>query len=251
MPSAEPKPLNILIVGAGIAGFAAAIACRRAGHNVSIYEKSSLNNELGAAIHVCPNASRGLLAWGLDPVKGRFVLCKHSFRAYGSSMVRFHEADDSYITEKYGSPWYLAHRVDLHEELKRLATQEEGGGKPAFVHLNSEAMKYASLEIFVRFPADDYQYTEAGTIQLADGKIATGDLIITADGVHSGGVEAVLGAPNPAVPTTHYNFCYRFLIPSAELIADSETAHFTENDDGRMKFIVADGRRLVWYPCRK
>jgi salicylate hydroxylase len=142
MPSAEFVPLNILIVGAGIAGFSAAISCRRAGHNVQVYERSALNNELGAAIHVCPNASRGLLAWGLDPVKARFVTCQRSFRAHGATLVKFHEADDTYITEKFGSPWFFAHRVDLHEELKRLATQEEGEGKPAVVHLKSEVIKY-------------------------------------------------------------------------------------------------------------
>jgi salicylate hydroxylase len=142
MPSAESVPLKILIVGAGIAGLSAAISCRRAGHDVQIYERSALNNELGAAIHVCPNASRGLLAWGLDPVKARFVTCQRSFRAHGTTMVKFHEADDSYITEKFGSPWYFAHRVDLHEELKRLATQTEGEGKPAVVNLKSEVIKY-------------------------------------------------------------------------------------------------------------
>jgi salicylate hydroxylase len=142
MPSASPSPLNVLIVGAGIAGFSAAISCRRAGHIVQIYERSSLNNELGAAIHVCPNASRGLLAWGLDPVKARFVTCNSTFRAHGSTLEKFHETDESYITSKFGAPWYLAHRVDLHEELKRLATQKGGEGRPAEVHLKSEVTKY-------------------------------------------------------------------------------------------------------------
>jgi monoamine oxidase len=41
LPSAESQPqgrvqLQIIIVGAGIAGFAAAIALRRAGHNVKV-----------------------------------------------------------------------------------------------------------------------------------------------------------------------------------------------------------------------
>ena len=142
MSSTEAISLNILIVGAGIGGFSAAIACRRAGHSVQIYERSSLNNEVGAAIHVCPNASRGLLAWGLDPVKAKFVTCKSNFRAQGSSMVKFHESDDSYVTEKYGAPWFFAHRVDLHEELKRLAIGTEGKGTPAGLHLNSEATKH-------------------------------------------------------------------------------------------------------------
>lgn len=57
-------------------------------------------------------------------------------------MVKFHEADDSYITERYGAPWFFAHRVDLHEELKRLATQEEGEGLPVITHLKSEVVRY-------------------------------------------------------------------------------------------------------------
>lgn len=95
------------------------------------------------------------------------------------------------------------------------------------------------------------QDTEAGIIYLSNGKTTTGDLIIAADGVHSGAVEAILGAPNPAHPTTNYNFAYRFLIPTAEIAADPETMQFTEDDEGRMKFVVEEGRRLVWYPCRK
>lgn len=86
---------------------------------------------------------------------------------------------------------------------------------------------------------------------MASGETIIGDLVIAADGVHSGAVEAILGAPNPALPTTNYNFAYRFLIPSSELAADPETARFTEDDDGQMKFLLGDGKRIVWYPCRK
>lgn len=140
--NAEFQPLDIVVVGAGIGGFASAIACRRAGHNVRIYERSSLNNELGAAIHVCPNASRGLLAWGLDPVESRFVQAKKSYRAHSDSLVRFHETDEGYITEKYGAPWYFAHRVDLHMGLKKLATSDDGEGNPARVILKKEVTGY-------------------------------------------------------------------------------------------------------------
>jgi salicylate hydroxylase len=140
--------LKVVIVGAGIAGFAAAIACRRAGHEVEIYERSALNNELGAAIHVAPNASRGLLAWGLDPIKARFVTCKKSYRANGTTLAKFHVSDEAYIEPTFGAPWFLCHRVDLHEELKRLATQVEGEGIPAKVHLKSEVAKYVGLDSY-------------------------------------------------------------------------------------------------------
>ena len=86
---------------------------------------------------------------------------------------------------------------------------------------------------------------------LSNGQRVSGDLVIAADGVHTIAVEAVLGRPNPAAPTDGYNFCYRFLIPSKEIAADPITKHFTEDDDGRMKFVVGDMKRIVWYPCRK
>jgi salicylate hydroxylase len=137
--------LNVIVVGAGIAGFSAAISLRRAGHSVHIYERSSFNNEVGAAIHVPPNASRALLAWGLNPEGAKFVTVKSSFRANAKTLERFHVGTtESDVPVKYGSPWYFAHRVDLHEELKRLATEKNGQGRPAEVHLRSEVVKYVS-----------------------------------------------------------------------------------------------------------
>jgi salicylate hydroxylase len=59
-------------------------------------------------------------------------------------MVKYHEADDSYITEKFGAPWYFAHRVDLHEALKELAIGAAGEGKPAVVHLKSQVIHYVN-----------------------------------------------------------------------------------------------------------
>ncbi|KAK1977169.1 salicylate hydroxylase [Colletotrichum cereale] len=240
-------PLKILIAGGGIAGLSAAVGLRRAGHEVHVYERSALNNEIGAAIHVCPNAARVLLAWGLDPVKAKFVLVRCSFRAKGDTLEKFHVGTEDYVEARYGAPWYFAHRVDLHEELKRLATEPEEGpvdgpappghgpGRAATVHLRSEVVAYDS---------------DAASITLASGEVVTGDVVIAADGVHTIGVESVLGRSNPAVPQGHYNFCFRFLIPAADIEADPATRFWNEGDDGRIKFLVGDMKRLVSYPCR-
>jgi salicylate hydroxylase len=140
----SPLPLNIIITGAGIAGLAAAASLRRAGHNVTLYERSSLNNEIGAAIHLCPNASRALIPWGLNAQRARFVTAKCAFRANGVTAKVFHDDDMSGIEARFGAPWYWCHRVDLHTELKRLACGEEGAGRPARVVLKSEVRDYVS-----------------------------------------------------------------------------------------------------------
>ncbi|KAJ7834357.1 FAD/NAD(P)-binding domain-containing protein [Mycena olivaceomarginata] len=54
------QPLNISIVGAGIGGLTAAIALRRNGHNVQIFETAEIKTETGAAVAVQANSLRVL-----------------------------------------------------------------------------------------------------------------------------------------------------------------------------------------------
>ena len=70
------------------------------------------------------------------------------------------------MVRKYGAPWYLCHRVDLHTELKRLATEPTCGAK---INLSSEVVDVDC---------------EKGTLTLANGSVHRKDLIIAADGVH-------------------------------------------------------------------
>lgn len=141
--------MNIIVVGAGIAGLTAAISLRRAGHRVTIYERSSMNNEVGAAINVPPNATRFLLAWGLDPVRWGFVPGeKVTFQdpftlEKGQEMLSKNAA-----LEIGGAPLFYAHRVDLHSSLKDLATMTEGPGEPVKILLKQDVVAYVS-RVFV------------------------------------------------------------------------------------------------------
>jgi salicylate hydroxylase len=67
--------LEVLIVGGGIAGLAAAIAMSRAGHNVTVLEKSSFKREAGFIITLGSNATAILDTFGFDFSKSRAVDC--------------------------------------------------------------------------------------------------------------------------------------------------------------------------------
>ncbi|KAH8798352.1 salicylate hydroxylase [Xylogone sp. PMI_703] len=162
----EPRPLKIIIIGGGIAGFSTAISCRRAGHNVTIYERSFLDNETGAVISIAPNVSRILLAWGFDPVRARMVKGKRSWRAYTTTLEKFHVMEHGNATEDFGAPFYFVHRADFQGELRMLATEERGEGPPVVVHLKTPVTKYI---------------LERGAITILNNKEIAGDLIIAAD----------------------------------------------------------------------
>lgn len=136
--------MDVIIAGAGISGLAAAISLRRSGHTVTVYERSSLNNEIGAAINVPPNVARFLLPWGLDPVRSRFVFSQGMYFMSPKTLDEVGHYDHSHNVEKFGAPLLYAHRVDLHESLKSLATDPDGPGIPVKVHLKSGVTSYVS-----------------------------------------------------------------------------------------------------------
>lgn len=161
--------LDCAVVGAGIAGLGAAIALRRAGHNVEIFEKSSFKNEVGAAIALTPSANKILDLWGFDFDKARpaDILAQRSFRADTLQVVQ--RFDFRGVPERYGHRFSAYHRVDLHNGLRELAVSNDEGvpGKAPSIRLDAEV---TSVDC------------EKGEITLADSARIQKDLIVVADG---------------------------------------------------------------------
>lgn len=57
--------LDVIVIGCGLGGLAAAHTLGHAGHKVTIVESAPAIGEIGAGIQVTPNVSRLLIRWGL------------------------------------------------------------------------------------------------------------------------------------------------------------------------------------------
>ncbi|KAF4625765.1 hypothetical protein G7Y89_g12396 [Cudoniella acicularis] len=215
-----PQPLKAIVIGAGIAGLTAAAALRRAGH-------SSFANELGAAIHVGPNATRALQYLGYDVARLRGIQCQ-GMTFYNSSGELLSDKAYYDMVERFGS---VGIRVLAVTGVKELALGKPYGGIIPQLHLASRV---------VAIDAD------MGVIELANGEKHQADLIVGADGVHSVTASLAFGAHAPYHTGTA---CYRFIINAEEIYNDPDCLKTTRGD-GRCRIIMSANKRVVIYPCR-
>ena len=108
-------PLNIIIVGAGIAGPAAAIDLARNGHEVTIYERSTLETETGYAFVITANSDRCLKHLGIDTIAGGSVPLNKGIMmdSQGQIVRERREKEDAERAKSSGGDSVSAYRVCL------------------------------------------------------------------------------------------------------------------------------------------
>lgn len=226
--------MEIIIVGAGIAGLSTGIGLRRAGHKVTILEQSSLMHEVGAAITIKPNASRVLHSWNFVPEKSGVVAIRNTSLIDGTNMEVIIPKLYKDCESTWGWPMYAVHRVDLHAQLRQLATEADGYGRPCDVQVKSKVVEYDA---------------ENGKVTTENGEVFQADLIVAADGVHSIAVKHVLGDEVVQAGDTGWA-CMRWLVPREDFLSDPETAYMIQNDSTRYFTAAGGAAGLVWYSCR-
>ncbi|KAE8825950.1 hypothetical protein HRS9122_10135 [Pyrenophora teres f. teres] len=229
-PATESRPLNITICGAGIGGLSAAIFLRKQGHKVTLLEASRFANELGAAVHLAPNANGLLRRMGFIPEQHGAVDCLRmsQFLPTGKQLFSIDLKADA---ARWLYPWQLAHRVTLHSELKKMATSEQGEGPPAVLRLRSKVVDVDPKE---------------GVVILEGGERVQGDVIVGADGVHSKTRPRIPGAENVKTFGSGKS-AFRFLISRQKAYDDEETRKFADKD-GHLILTFGRDRRVVVYP---
>ena len=197
------RPLRVAIVGAGMGGLATAAALRRVGIEVAVYEQAAQFARLGAGIQVGCNAMKVLRELGLESKMRQQSFYPRSWnnRDWRTGDVKFDMIFGETAERKFGAPYLLAHRGDLHAALASAVPDE-------------------CVKLSHRLVGLD-QAGDGIRLSFANGATAGADAVVGADGVHSVVRDILFGAtPVKYTGRIAYRTTYPAALLGGEMIDD-------------------------------
>ena len=190
--------MDIIVVGAGIGGLAAAAALLKCGHGVRVYEQATELGEVGAGIQMSANAVKVLDHLGLrarfEPTAVRPKAFE--FRRFDTGELLHRLPLGEQHEQRHGAPYFQIHRSDLHGALLD-AVRSLGGA----ITLGARAL---------RIDED----ADAATVLFDGGTAVRAELIVGADGIKSAVRHHVLG---PDQPRFTGQVAWRCTVPTARI----------------------------------
>ncbi|EKG09553.1 Monooxygenase FAD-binding protein [Macrophomina phaseolina MS6] len=221
--------LHLLVVGAGLAGLAAAISARLEGHEVTVLEKAAELTEVGAGLQVTPNATRLFKRWGIFEQLEACAAVPETLtvRRYDGTRVLAHEPHfQKLLLNRYGAPFWDLHRADLQAAMVARA-------RALGVRICTGA---EVVEIDV----------ERAAATLRNGAVVNSDVILAADGLWSR--SRSIFSQRAAGPQPTGDLAYRILLDVQD-ISDPELVEWIANPS--VNFWVGPHSHVVAYSLRR
>jgi salicylate hydroxylase len=220
--------LRVAVVGGGIGGLTLAIALRRRGAAVTVYEQAPELREIGAGVALSANATRHLHRLGLgDALEAASVQPSALvFRRWSDgAVIAAHQMGARY-REAFGAPYYGVHRAALQRVFA--AALEPG------------VVEHGCRCVGVGGDGG------AARIELADGRGVEADVVVGADGVHSAVRRHVAGERAAVFSGT---VGYRGLVPVERLpsLPDPTPLQFWAGPRAHLLHYSIEGGRVVNY----
>jgi FAD-dependent urate hydroxylase len=217
--------LKAVIVGAGMGGLTAAISLRQAGFDVQIYDRVPALRAAGAGVSLWPNGVKVLnrlgLGAGIASIGGR--MDRICYRGKGGELLT--DFSIMPLVVAVGQRPYPVARTDL----QKLLLDALG---PVSVQLDAQC---------VGVEQDDL----SATAVFADGRRATGDLVVAADGTHSVLRAHVIGH---AVTRRYVGYVnYNGLVLASDDLAASDTWSTYVAEHQRVSLMPVGGGRFYYF----
>lgn len=133
---------------------------------------------------------------------------------------------------RWQHPWLLGHRADLHSELKKFATKDDGSGSPVTLRTSSRVAKVST----------------DGVVILESGEEIKADVVVGADGVHSKTRSALPGSEGIKTYGSGKS-AFRFTMARSRALEDPVTKPLI-GPDGCLTMYMGVDRRVIIYPTR-
>lgn len=185
----------ILIAGGGIGGLTTALAMARNGIATDVFEQADEFKEVGAGLQVGPNAFRVFEALGLTAEVRKLATFPESLTikdAVTAQEILALPVGENF-RERFGFPYGLMHRADLHQGLLQACRQSS----LVRLHTHSKCVAFDDLGDEVR-------------VTMADGREWRGSGLVGADGLWSMVRQAIIG---DGAPRLAGHICYRAIVP--------------------------------------
>ncbi|WP_432042074.1 FAD-dependent monooxygenase [Streptomyces cadmiisoli] len=161
------KPRRAVVVGGGIGGLTAAVALHQAGRQVTVLERAPSSAPVGSALSLAPNSLRALDVIGVGDEIRHLAVWQGPGGLRTPGGRRLSRFDVAAATERFGEPLVLLHRATLVDALT--ARLPRGA-----VRTNAPAAL-----------VDPGGTDRPARVTTPDGEL-TADLVVAADGIHSG-----------------------------------------------------------------